>query len=111
MENTIDENFDSIFINEAQLLLAEKRTSLASLRAGIAIFALPLGIVSFLIVTSRYYDPSNVFLLFIPLITISLLLAILGSYMILRAVNKIRHYDRMMNELKKEHSILSELIV
>jgi uncharacterized membrane protein YidH (DUF202 family) len=110
MEKKIDENVDSIYINEAQLLLAEKRTSLASLRAGIAIFALPLGIVSFLIVTSGSYDLANVFLLFVPLITISLLLAILGSYMILRAVNKIRHFDRMMNELKKEHSILSNLL-
>jgi len=66
--------------------------------------------VSFLIVTSSYYDLAKVFFLFVPLITISLLLAILGSYVILRAVNKIRHYDRLMNELKKENSILSELI-
>lgn len=110
MEKTVDENFDRIYISEAQLLLAEKRTSLASLRAGIAIFALPLGIVSFLIVTSRFYDPVNVFILFVPVITISLLLAIIGSYMIIRAIIKIQHYDQMMNELKEGHSILSNFL-
>ena len=41
---------DAIVINEVQLILAEKRTSLASLRTGIAVFALPLTVLSFLIV-------------------------------------------------------------
>ncbi len=104
MEESIDVNFDSIFINEAQLLLAEKRTSLATLRAGITIFALPLAIVSFLIVTSRYYDLSNVFLLFIPLVTINLFLAIIGFYMIIRSIKKIHNYDRMMNENSKKNT-------
>jgi uncharacterized membrane protein YidH (DUF202 family) len=110
MEQSIDVNFDGIFINEAQLLLAEKRTSLASLRTGLAIFALPLGIVSFLIVTSKYYDIANVFYLFVSIVSISFLLAVLGAYMIIRSIKKIHRYDKMMNELKKEHSILSDLL-
>jgi uncharacterized membrane protein YidH (DUF202 family) len=110
MEKTNDKNVDNIFINEAQLLLAEKRTSLSSLRAGIAIFTLPLAIVSLLIITSKYYDIENVLYLFVLLITISFLLVVLGFYFIIRAVNKIRHYDNMMNELKRKHSMLSELI-
>ncbi len=110
MEAAKEEFISGIFINEAQLLLAEKRTSLASLRAGIAIFALPLAIASFLIVTSNYYEISNVFYLFASLLSISLLLAVLGAYMIIRAIIKIHHYDFMMKELKKKHSILSELI-
>ena len=36
------------------LLLAEKRTSLAVLRTGIAIFTLPLSVFTILIATSRY---------------------------------------------------------
>lgn len=42
-----------IIINEVQLLLAEKRTTLASMRAGIAVFALPLSVLSVLIATSK----------------------------------------------------------
>jgi hypothetical protein len=34
-----------ILLNEVQLILAEKRTSLASLRTGIAVLAIPLSIM------------------------------------------------------------------
>jgi uncharacterized membrane protein YkgB len=44
---------DPIIINEAQLILAEKRTALAAMRTGIAVFALPLSVLSLLIVTSK----------------------------------------------------------
>jgi hypothetical protein len=45
-----------IIFGEIQVLLAEKRTALASLRTGIAVFALPLSVLSALIATSRYYS-------------------------------------------------------
>jgi hypothetical protein len=44
----------SVIINEVQLLLAEKRATLASMRAGIAVFALPLSVLSVLISASKY---------------------------------------------------------
>jgi len=46
---------NSLIINEVQLLLSEKRTSLSTLRTGIAIFAFPLSVLSVLIATSRHY--------------------------------------------------------
>lgn len=49
-------NIDPVIINEVQLLLAEKRTSLAVMRTGIAMLALPLSVISVLIATSKYYD-------------------------------------------------------
>ena len=101
---------DPIIINEVQLLLAEKRTSLAALRTGIAIFALPLTVVSFLIVTSQYYKVVNVLYLFVPLMLVCLVLAILGGYLVLRAVRKIRRYDEAIEKLKIQHSKLSDLI-
>jgi uncharacterized membrane protein YidH (DUF202 family) len=107
-ENT--EKTDSFIMNEVQLLLAEKRTSLASLRTGIAIFALPLTVVSFLIATSQYYLVVNVLHLFLPLMLACLILAVLGSYLILRAVRKIRRYDEAIEKLKISHSKLSDLI-
>ena len=37
-------NLDLMTFNEVQLLLAEKRTSLSTMRTGIAIFAFPLAV-------------------------------------------------------------------
>jgi hypothetical protein len=51
---------DNVIFGEIQVLLAEKRTALASLRTGIAVFALPLSVLSALIATSRYYSLDKV---------------------------------------------------
>ena len=48
------------------MLLAEKRTALASLRTGVAVFALPLSVLSALIATSRYYSIEKVMPLLAP---------------------------------------------
>jgi len=45
---------DSVIISEVQLLLAEKRTSLAAIRTGIAVFALPLSVLTTLIGILKY---------------------------------------------------------
>ena len=42
-------------IEGIQLLLAEKRAGLSLLRTGTAVSALPLGVLSLLIATSRHY--------------------------------------------------------
>jgi hypothetical protein len=46
-----DADLDSVILNEIQLLFSEKRTSLSTLRTGIAIFAFPLSVLSVLIAT------------------------------------------------------------
>ena len=51
---------DNVIFGEIQVLLAEKRTALAGLRTGIAVFALPLSVLSALIATSRYYSIEKV---------------------------------------------------
>jgi len=66
MSDEITES-NSIAINEAQLVLAEKRTSLSVMRTGIAVLALPLSVMSVLIATSKYYDVINVLFFLIPL--------------------------------------------
>ncbi|MCU0591437.1 MAG: hypothetical protein MUC57_08180 [Desulfobacterales bacterium] len=57
---TVDPRADAcppgIIINEVQLILAEKRTSLASLRTGIAVFAIPLSIMGVAIAKLRRED-------------------------------------------------------
>lgn len=101
---------DTIIINEVQLLLAEKRTSLAALRTGIAVFALPLSVLSILIATSKYYDIMHVMPLLLPLLLLSAALVILGTYLVMRAILRIRHFTRLITAIKKKHSRIGEFI-
>jgi uncharacterized membrane protein YidH (DUF202 family) len=100
----------STIINEVQLLLAEKRTSLAAMRTGIAVFALPLSVVSILIATSKYYDFIHVIHLVVPLLTICVALVFLGSYLIIRAITRIHRYDELTLKLKRKHSSIAEFV-
>ena len=100
----------SIVINEVQLLLAEKRTSLAVMRTGIAVLALPLSVMSVLIATSKYYDVLHVVHFLVPLGILNLALIILGVYLIVRSIIRMRHYDRLIHEIKLKHSVIGEFI-
>jgi uncharacterized membrane protein YidH (DUF202 family) len=99
-----------IIINEVQLILAEKRTSLASLRTGIAVFAIPLSIMGVLVATSRYYEVLDVLPLFIPVMAFNLLLLALGCYLVVRAIIKLRREDCMIRDIKRKHSAIAEFI-
>jgi hypothetical protein len=101
---------EGIIINEVQLLLAEKRTSLATMRTGITVFVLPLSVLSVLIATSRYYDIIQVMHFIIPLLAICLALVLLGSYLIIRAVIRMRHHDSVIMQLKRKHRWIAEFI-
>ena len=95
---------------EAQLLLAEKRTSLAALRTGIAVFALPLSALSVLVATSNYYDVVRVLHFLLPLLGLCALLTLLGGYLIIQAIRHIRKYDWLLRELKRRHTSIAEFI-
>lgn len=101
---------DAFAINEVQLVLAEKRTSLAVMRTGIAVLVLPLSVMSFLIATSKYYDVINVLHFLIPLSVIDVALIVFGAYLVIRSIIQMRHYDRFINKIKVKHSIISEFI-
>ena len=101
---------DSIAINEVQLILAEKRTSLAVMRTGIAVLALPLSVMSVLIATSKFYDVLNVMHFLVPLGALNLALIVFGAYLIIRSIIRMRHYDRLIHEIKLKHSIIGEFI-
>jgi uncharacterized membrane protein YidH (DUF202 family) len=100
----------SIAINEVQLLLAEKRTSLAVMRTGIAVLILPMSVMSVLIATSKYYDALHVVHFLVPLGIVNLALIILGAYLIIRSIIRMRHYDRLIIEIKLKHSVIAEFI-
>jgi len=101
---------DTLIINEVQLLLSEKRTSLSTLRTGIAIFAFPLSVLSVLIATSRHYEPKQVLHFLVPLALLNTVLIALGGYLIVHAIRRARHYDRLILELKRQHTRLAALL-
>lgn len=101
---------DRTIINEVQLILAEKRTSLAGLRTGITVFALPLSMIGLLIATSSHYDAVDVLALLVPFLFVNLLLMGLGVYLVIRSVVKIHREDRLILKMKRRHSAIAELI-
>jgi uncharacterized membrane protein YidH (DUF202 family) len=103
--NSLTNEFEKV-----QLLLAEKRTTLSLLRTGIALFALPLSVASILIATSHYYDSSKVLYLFIPLVSISIILLCLGSWIVGHSFRKYRALDIKIGEVKIAHEELKSLI-
>jgi hypothetical protein len=100
----------NITINKIQLLLAEKRTSLAVMRTGIAVFVLPLSVLSALVATSKFYDFFKVIHLMVPLLVLCAGMITLGAYLVIRAMVRIKHYDRGIMKMKKENPALSQFL-
>jgi uncharacterized membrane protein YidH (DUF202 family) len=101
---------DNLVFGEIEVLLAEKRTALASLRTGIAVFALPLSVLSALIATSRYYRIEKVMPLLLPLMLLNLGLVVLGTWLVLRSIRRIRHFEHRIRELSEKYRSLAQFI-
>ena len=110
MSDQTEAPLDMLVVQEMQLLLAEKRTALATLRTGIAIFAFPLSVLSVLIATSKAYELREVMHWLIPLVLINLGLIALAVYLTTRALRKMWHYDRLIAEYKRTHARLAKLL-
>ena len=101
---------DNIIFGEIQVILSEKRTALSSLRTGIAIFALPLSVLSVLIATSHYYNFGKVMPLLVPLLLLNLGLVVLGSWLIYHSICRLHHYDRLIRQLTQKYRSIAEFI-
>jgi uncharacterized membrane protein YidH (DUF202 family) len=101
---------DNLILGEIQVLLAEKRTALASLRTGIAVFALPLSVLSVLIATSRYYSMAKVMPLLVPLLLLNFGLVVLGSWLVYRSIRRIHHFEHRIRELSQKYRSIAEFI-
>ena len=101
---------DNLILGEIQVLLSEKRTALASLRTGIAVFALPLSVLSVLIATSRYYNFGTVMPLLVPLLLLNLGLVVLGSWLVFHSIKRLHRFDHRIRELTQKYRSLAEFI-
>lgn len=99
---------ESVSISRIQLVLAEKRTTLAVMRTGIGVFTLPLSVVTVLVATSRYYDVLETSHLLIPLLGVCAGLIVLGIYLVHRSVRRIRKQDVLINRIKEQDPGLAE---
>jgi uncharacterized membrane protein YidH (DUF202 family) len=101
---------EDVIFGEIQVLLAQKRTALASLRTGIAVFALPLSVLSALIATSRYYSMEKVMPLLAPLMLLNLGLVVLGCWLVFRSIRRIHHYEARIKELSEKYRSIAHFI-
>ena len=101
---------DNLILGEIQVLLSEKRTSLATMRTGIAIFALPLSVLSVLIATSRYYSTGKVMPLLVPLLLLNFGLVVLGSWLIYRSIRRFQHFEHRIRELTQKYRAIAEFL-
>ena len=98
-------------IGRIQMILAEKRTSLAVLRSGFALMSVPMSLAAFLIATSKYYDILTNLYLAIPLFTLNTIMVILGAALIQRSWKRILREDKMVADIKRSCPHLSKYII
>ena len=110
MIEDLEKTDSTVVMDEIQLILAEKRTSLSVMRTGIAILALPLSVMSVLIATSRLYDALSVLHFLIPLGILNLALVGLSVNLIIRSIIRIHFYDKLLYKIKLKKSELADLI-
>jgi len=96
--------------NEIQLLLAEERTALSLLRTGVGVFALPLSVLGLLIATSGSYRFQEVALLLLPLLVLSAVLVVLGSYLAVKGLLEVHRCSRRLRELKAHNQQAAQLL-
>ena len=110
MENSPGNDYEGVIINEIEMLLEEKRTSLAVMRTGIAIFVIQMLTAAFLIARSKTFVFLEIIHMAIPFYIINLFLVVLASYLVTSSLIHIRSYDRIIRGLKKRHRRISELM-
>lgn len=103
-------SYEALRLQEVQVLLSAKRTSLSTLQTGIALLALPLSVVSFLVATSQFWQILDILYLMAPLLAFCATLVGLGSYLIMRAITGIQGIDRKIRRVSEDDARLRDLV-
>jgi uncharacterized membrane protein YidH (DUF202 family) len=87
---------------------AEKRTHLAELRTGIGILTIPMSLLTILIATSNYYSIESVLPFIVGLVIGIIALAIVGTYLVAQAFQKIKKTEKLRNSCKDISCLIDE---
>jgi hypothetical protein len=93
-----------------QLLLAEKRTSLAVLRTGVTVGLVPLSITTVLVTVSRFYSWIDNLHFLVPMYAVMTVLALVSVYLVIRSLRRIAQQDRAIDDLRRDNPGLGRFI-
>lgn len=99
-----------LLISEINLLLSEKRTSLATLRTGIGLLPIPLTVFMVLIATSSYFEPEKLLLALVAISIFCICLVAIGLYLIWNSMRHIHHIDSKIRTMRKKDEEVGDLI-
>jgi hypothetical protein len=104
------EKGDGEIISIATLVLAEKRTSLAVLRTGVAVGLIPLSITTALVALSKSFEWTENLHFLVPMYAVLTVLTLVSLYLIGRALQRIHHHDEILARLRKSSPTLGPFI-
>jgi uncharacterized membrane protein len=89
-------------------LEAIRRSKLAELRTGISILAITLSILTILITTSSFWDPTTVTYLLAAAVILIIILLVIGVYFFYRGLQGMREIDDRRDRLAIDVDSLDE---
>ncbi len=101
---------EQLILAEMQVLLAQLRTQLSILRAGMGLVAGAVSI-AFLLFTSDWLARSEVPWLDLPAKTFLGVLVIVGLWRLMSSERKLRKINRLIHQMQEKNKLVDQLIV
>lgn len=102
---------ETLLLSEIQVLLSEKRTFYAILRTGLAVVALPLSIIGFLIVSKEYHNLFDKFWLGAIVVGFLLFVSLAGLFLVIKSGKKLKVIDGMIRDIEREDNRVDKLVI
>lgn len=99
-----------LLIDEIKLLLEEKRGALMVMRTGVMIVLAQVAICGLMIAASRSYLMREVPHLSVPFLVVNALLLAFAFYLIAHSFGRIRHFDRVLRQLKTKDRLVGAFL-
>ena len=100
-----------LLMTEVQLLLADKRTAFALMRTGVTVALVPMALWTFLIGTSQLWNVFDVLWVLVQFAAVTLTLFALGAYLVLHALEHLRHTEAVLVGLRSSDTMLEQLML
>jgi hypothetical protein len=106
-QENIGADLQELIIEELKFLLAEIRTSMASLRTGLMLLVLPLLAVSTIIITSKHHNLMSV--IGHPVaIALCCAMVLSGAYLVIKAFIRIRVYNHRIAKIQEKYGAMPD---